>query len=210
MSLNTSVTESLCLHNTSLTTNQTPCILEKDIQTEDGNQMYFLLNLFVIRGLLISTGCNLVALRVVLQCRKLPISIRYLSANFLIGFLMIGVSNMIHNIAMVIVGSTSHYYELIFNARLFFFCVFLSVLWCSMCALTGERYIAIVFPYNYVPLMRKSILYLTITIIWVFNIIVPSAFVIINLLKICGQGDYLSSCDVFVVFMPFRVFISSM
>ena len=209
MFLNNSANESLCLYNGSVINNATLCHRETDMQTEDGNQMSLRLNLFVICALLISTGCNIVALRVILRCRKLPISIRYLSANFLVGFLMIGISTIIHSTAMIVFGLDSYNYELIFDIRMFFFCVFLAVLWCSMCAVTAERFIAIVFPYKYVLLTRKSILYITITFIWMINITVPSAFVIYNLLNFCGQIEPRSSCDMFAILRPFRIFVSS-
>ena len=208
MSHSDSVIGDLCSYNGTLTNNQTLCSWSTEPNSEDGIKMSYWLNILVICGLLISTCCNAVALRIMLRCRKLPLSIRYLSVNFLVSFLVVGVSIFIHNVAMLVFGQNSHYYQLIFVARMFFFSVFLSVLWWSMCAVIVERFIAIVFPYHYVTLVKKTTLYITISITWIFNIIVSFAIVIVSWLKLCAQYDFISSCEDYAIVSPFQSFVS--
>ena len=208
MSHNDSVIGDLCSYNGTPTNNQTLCSWSTEPSSEDVNKMSYMLNILVICGLLISTCCNFVALRIMLRCRKLPLSIRYLSVNFLISYLTIGVSIFIHNVAMLVFGQNSHYYQLIFVLRMFFFSVFLSVLWWSMCAVIVERFIAVVFPYHYVTLVKKTTLYITISITWIFNIIVSFAIVIVSWLKLCAQYDFISSCEGSAIVRPFHSFVS--
>ena len=209
LNISTTANESHCSYVSPLSNNKSLCNLETDIESGIDNRLSVRLNLFVSCEQLISMGCTLVALIIILRCRKMPISIRYLSANFLISFLMIGFSTLVHNIALIILGTDSPFYAVLFNTRLLFFCVFLLVLWWSMCAITAERFIAIVYPFRYVPLMRKSIVCVTITLIWALNIIVPSALVLSNLLTHCGSHQSMSVCDAFVVLTPFRLYVSS-
>ena len=160
----------------------------------------------ILCELAITTCCITVALNVMLRCRKLPFSIRYLSVMFLIVFLTMTGINIIFSVIRLIPGPNYCYYKLIFDSRSFFVSMFLLVLWCSMCVLTVERFIAIVFPYHYIQNVTKSTLYVTISLTWVFNIIVPSVIVFVSWLKVCGQYDYISRCDIFAVFKPFRIF----
>ena len=208
MSHNDSVIGDLCSNNGTLTNNQTLCSWRTEPSSEDVIKMSYWLNILVICGLLISICCNAVALRIMLRCRKLPQSIRHFSVNFLISFLTIGVSILIHNVAMLVFGQNTRYYQLIFVARMFFFSMFLSVLWCSMCAVIVERFIAIVFPYHYVTLVKNTTLYITISFIWIFNTIVSIAIVIVSWLKFCGQYDCISSFEGYAISRPFISFVS--
>ena len=130
MSHNDSMNNDLCLHNGSQAGNQTPCIREDEPYNDDVDLLSYWLHVFITCGLLVSPCCSLIAVRIMLRCRKLSISIRYLSVNFLIAFVMVGISTFLCNIAMRINGQNSPYYQVMFVYRMILFSVFMSVLCC--------------------------------------------------------------------------------
>ena len=143
------------------------------------------------------------------RCRKLPLSIRVLSVNFLIAFVMIGASNFLSSVILKTISQDSRYYLDGFIMRMVLFSVFMSVLWCSMGAVVIERFIAIEFPYHYVKLNKKTTLCFVIVFIWTFNTIVPCVLVVSNWLKFCGANKFLHECNGFALLRPFRIFVAS-
>ena len=167
------------------------------------------LSFVLISGFLISTCCCLIAVRIMIRCRKLSFSIRVLSVNFLVAFIMIGASNFLSSLILKTIGQDSQYYLAGFAVRMVLFSVFMSVLWCSMGAVVIERFIAIEFPYHYVKLNKKTTLCFVIVFIWTFNTIIPCVLVVSNWLTFCGANKFLHECNGFALLRPFRIVVAS-
>ena len=168
------------------------------------------INILVVCELSFAICCSIVALRIMLICRKLPDSIRYLSINFLVASLVFVVSNFILSITRLVLGPNNCYYELIFDFRTFLSSVLLLVLWCTICALTIERFIAIRCPYRYATMVTKTTLKIAIIVLWSFNAFVPSVMLYISWLLVCGQYNYnyIFTCDIFAIFNPVKLFMT--
>ena len=202
MSVNGTLINNQTLYNWSGDTNG------GEMDTLDGALSYWF-NIIMVCELSVSTCCNVVALTIMMRCRRLPISIKYLSINFLICFLATGSTNMILTVTRLVLGPNFSY-ELINDLRTFLVSVFTLVLWCSMCALTVERFIAIVFPYQYILYVTKTTVYVTISLTWTLSTIIPSVILFVTWLKICGQYDYIYLCDIFAIFRPFKIYLTSL
>ena len=167
-----------------------------------------LVNASVIAISSISLTCCLIFLRIVTQCQRLPTPIKYLSKNFIVCFMMIDFTLWIHSIAMLCWGDI--YYYLIFDSRIFFACLFLGVLWCSVAALTYERLIALVKPFKYIKYTTKTKLTLIIAFIWTVNVLVPTIVFLLSAVRFCSF-DNIYNCDAYNLFRPFRtVFVCFM
>ena len=219
---NDSVNSDPCLHYDTLTDNNTVC-LDNALLTENytvdnrgdettwsgSNSVVYWLSFVLICGFLLSTSCCIIAARIMIRCRKLSLSIRYLSVNFLIAFVMIGASTFLCSVIIKIIGQDSQYFLIWFKVRMVLFSVFMSVLWSSVCAVVIERFIAIEFPYHYVKLNKKRTLCSVIVFIWTFNTIIPCLLVVSNWIKFCGANKFLHECDPFALMRPFRIFVAS-
>ena len=213
----------LCLHSVTLTDNNAVCLDNATLNTEnytvdnggnetigdEANLVVVYLSFVLICGILLSTCCCLIAVKIMARCRKLPLSIRVLSVNFLIAFVMIGASNFLSSVILKTISQDSRYYLDGFIMRMVLFSVFMSVLWCSMGAVVIERFIAIEFPYHYVKLNKKTTLCSIIVFIWTINTIVPCVLVVSNWLKFCGANKFLHECNGFALLRPFRIFVAS-
>ena len=176
---------------------------------DEANLVLVWFSFVLIFGFLLSSCCCLIAVRIMTRCRKLSLSIRVLSLSFLVAFVMIGVSNFFSSVILKTISQDSKYYLDGFIMRMVLFSMFMSVLWCSMCAVVIERFIAIEFPYHYVKLNKKATLYSVIIFIWTFNTIVPCVLVVSNWLKFCGANKFLHECNGFALLRPFRIFVAS-
>ena len=219
---NDSVNNDLCLHNDTMTYSNTVCLdnvtLIENYTVDNGgdetlrdgaNLVLYWFSFVLICEFLLSTCCCLIAVRIMTRCRKLPLSIRVLSVNFLVAFIMIGASNFLSSVILKIIDQDSEFYLVWFVVRMVLFSVFMSVLWCSMCAVVIERFIAIEFPYHYVKLNKKPTLFSIIVFIWTFNTILPCVLVISNWLQFCGANKFLHECNGFALLRPFRLFVAS-
>ena len=149
-----------------------------------------------------------VALNIVMKCRKLPFSIRYLSIMVLLAFWISAVFNIIIS-AVMILRPNRWYYMLVFDIRTFFGVMLLSIMWCTMCILTLERFIAIVFPYQYVRYVTKTALFVAVGVTWSLLPIISVVLVFTGWLNFCGHYDYISKCQILEIYRPFRMFILS-
>ena len=164
-------------------------------------------HIFIICELPFTICCISVALNIMLRCKKLKFSVRFLSAMVLIAFLSYAVLHIIFS-AIVLFGSTGFYRKLFFDHQSCISTVFLSVLWSSMCVLTLERFVAIIYPFHYVKIVTKRTVYITTCLIWAFNIIVPSVLVIIGWINVCGNDGNIFTCNIFGILKPLRIFAS--
>ena len=178
--------------------------------TDTLERVAYWINVAMACELAFAICCNGVALRIMLKCKKLPDSIRYLSINFIIAFLATAASNFTLSVTRLSLGSDNCYHELIFDLRTFLSLVFLLVLWCTICALTLERFIAIQFPYKYARIVTKTTLKVVISILWSFNTIVSSAMLYAGWVLVCGQYsyNYIFTCDNFAIFKPVKLFVT--
>ena len=200
----------VCLDNVTFIENYTVDNRGDETLGDDANVVVVYLSFVLICGFLLSSCCCLIAVRIMMRCRKLSLSIRVLSVNFLVAFIMVGFSTFLCSVTLKIIGQDSQYYLVGFVVRMVLFSVFMSVIWCSVCAVVIERFIAIEFPYHYVKLNKKSTLYTTIVCTWTFNIVVPCVLVIVNWLKFCGADKFLYECDGLTILRPFRIFVASL
>ena len=115
-----------CIHNQ--TKNHNNGSMEKS-SNDIVDRVAYWINVAIVCELSIAICCNAVALRIMFRCKKLPDSIRYLSINFIIAFLALGVSNLTLSVTRLALGPNNCYYELIFDLRTFLSLVFLLVLW---------------------------------------------------------------------------------
>ena len=220
---NDSVNNDLCLHSDTMTYSNTMCLdnvtLTENYTVDNAgdetlrnetNLVLVWFSFVLICEFLLSTCCCLIATRIMTRCRKLSLSIRVLSVNFLVAFIMIGASNFLSSVILKTIDQDSEYYLVGFVVRMVLFSVFMSVLWCSMCVVVIERFIAIEFPYHYVKLNTKTMLYSVIVFIWTFNTIVPCVLVVRNWLQFCGANKFLHECNGFALLRPFRIFVASL
>ena len=198
----------MCLDNVTLTENYTVDNAGDETLRNETNLVLVWFSFVLICEFLLSTCCCLIATRIMTRCRKLSLSIRFLSVNFLVAFIMIGASNFLSSVILKTIDQDSEYYLVGFVVRMVLFSVFMSVLWCSMCVVVIERFIAIEFPYHYVKLNTKTTLYSVIVFIWTFNTIVPCVLVVRNWLQFCGANKFLHECNGFALLRPFRVLLS--
>ena len=206
---NNTTDDELCFNNENYLANQSLHNLSEETYSDgSGESLTYWINSLMIFELPVTICFISVALHIMLRCRKLSFCIRYISVNVLIAFLSIAIINITFTALRLILGPTSCYYRLIFDSRTFIGTMLLSVLWCSMCVLTIERFIAIVFPYRYVQYVTKSTVYITVSLTWAINIIIPIVIVFISWLNVCGHYDYISKCDILKVYRPFRIFIA--
>ena len=198
-----------CLNDGNYTANQT---LNNSSREANSNEIFtsisYWINILILCELPVTTYFISVALNIMLRCRKLSFSIRYLSVMVLIAFLSYAIINIIFSVVRLILGPNHYYYALIFDSRTFIASVLLSVLWCSMCVLTVERFVAIVCPYRYVQYVTKGTMYITVSFTWAINILIPIVLVFTSWFEVCGYYDYISKCNIFEVYRPFRIFTS--
>ena len=188
--------------------NQTKAEDNVSQSNEQSHKYYDWVNYAQITASIISICCNLIALIIITNCQRMPLSIRYLSANFITCFLVTEGVISLHSLAMLIFGNG--YYEEIFSSRIFFASVCASIMWCSLCAVTVERLIALTAPFNYIKYVTKSSISVTIAIIWISNILIPSAIVFITMSQECDQFIHILTCDIYAIFRPFRFFLGSL
>ena len=162
-------------------------------------------HIFTICELPFTVCCISVALNIVLRCRKMSFSARFLSVMVLIAFLSYAVINIIFS-TIVLFGPTEYHRKLFFDHQACISTVFLSILWSSMCVLTLERFVAIVYPFHYINVVTKRTVYTTVCLTWAFNIIVPSVLVIISWVNVCGHDGNTFTCDIFEILKPLRMF----
>ena len=171
---------------------------------EDHHGHNSLLNAGVIVISSISLTCCLTFLRIVSQCQRLPVPIKYLSKNFIVCFLVIDFTVWIHSIAMFCWGDM--YYDLIFDSRIFFACIFIAVLWCSLTAVTYERLLVLVKPFKYIKYTTKTKLGFLIGLVWTVNILVPTLIFVVSAVRFCNSDSYkVYVCDVYSLFRAFRI-----
>ena len=175
--------------------------------TDNTDKFFWVAFAFTLE-MIVSICCNAVAIRVMMQCRKLPISIRYLSVNLLAAMLIGSCSNVIHSVWGFIIGPHGDN-GLQFESRSFFNSVFVSLTWCCLCFVILERFFALTFPLRYAHYATKASLYIAIALIWLVNILVPTLIFIFNWLSTCGQYDFVTSCDRFAMHHPSRIFMIS-
>ena len=174
----------------------------------DNTDKFFWVALAFTLEMIVSIFCNAVAIRVMVKCCKLPISIRYLSVNLLVAMLIVSISNVIHSVWGFIIGPHGDN-GLQFESRSFFNTVFVSLTWCCLCFVILERFFALTFPLRYAHYATKAPLYIVIALIWLVNILVPTLIFIFNWLSTCGQYDFVTSCDRFAMHHPSRIFMIS-
>ena len=185
--------------------NRTTLNLEIDFQPNDADKFFWVAFAFTFE-MIVSICCNAVALWVMIKCRKLPISIRYLSINLLVAMLVGSCSNVIHSVWGFIIGPYGDN-DLQFESRSFSNSVFVSLTWCCLCFVILERFFALTFPLKYAHYVTKTSLYITIALIWLVNILVPTLLFFFNWLSICGKYDFAKSCDRFAMHHPSRIFM---
>ena len=179
-----------------------------NLESDSGTDIFFWVTLACTLELIISSCCNVVALGVMKKCRKIPTSIRYLSINFLAAMLLASCNTLIHSTARFTIGPSGDY-RIVIDSRTFFTSMFISLTWCSLCFLTLERFVALMFPLNFAKYVSKATISFTIASVWVFNILSPTLIFILNWLNICGEYDYVNSCDRFALFHSNRMFMLS-
>ena len=199
----------MCLDNVTLTKNYTVDNGGDERLGDDANLALVYFGFVLLCGFFLTLCCCLIAVRIMLRCRKLSLSIRVLSVNLLIAFIMIGLSTFLCHIVLRIIDEDSPYYLVTFVVRMVLFSVFMSVMWCSVSVVVIERFIAIEFPYHYVTFNKKSTLCSIIVCTWTINTIVPCVLVVVNWLKFCGADKFLSECEGFAILRPFRIFVAS-
>ena len=170
--------------------------------TDDQYQYHPLLNAGAIVIASISLTCCMIALRIVTQCQRLPIPIKYLSKNFIVCFMTIDFSVCVHNIAMFCFED--EYYHLIFDSRLLVATVCVTVLWGSLTAVTYERLFALVKPFKYVKHTTKPKLMILIIFVWTVNVLVPTSLFVVSAIRHC-EFEYAYNCNVYNLFGPMRI-----
>ena len=171
---------------------------------EPGREYSYWINYGNIALTTISMCCNAIALRIMSWCQKMPISVRYISTNFLAGFVTVEATSFVHSIAMLLFGD--RHYQLIFDSRIFFGSVFICVLWCSLFAVTIERLIALEMPFIHAKYVSKKLLSVIIAVVWISNVLIPIAIFLITGLNVCSP--YMTVCDVFAIFSPLKIFVA--
>ena len=135
-----------CLNDGKCTANQT---LNNSCREANSNDIFtslsYWINILILCELPVTSYFISVALNMMLMCRKLFFSIRYLIKMVLIAFLSYAIINIIFSVVRLILGPNHYYYALIFDSRTFIASVIRSVLWCSMCVLTVERFLQLFF-----------------------------------------------------------------
>ena len=159
------------------------------------------LNCIIIFLSVISIICNSFALYIISRCKKTSYQVRYLSCNFLVSFIVVECSICLHSLALLLKGDI--FYRLIFDSRIFFSCVLVTVLWCSLCAVTVERLMALTLPLQYNKYATKITLSILIASVWTINVLCPLLAFIITGSNVCGQ--YISLCDIYALFRPARM-----
>ena len=164
-----------------------------------------ILNYGTIVAAIISISCNTIAIRIITRCRKMPLSVRYLSINFLICFLVTEGIIFLHNVMMLLLGR--EHYEIISVSRSFFGSIAFSLMWCSLCAVAVERLIALKLLFQYKTYVTKTSLLASITALWISNFVIALLITIVGGGKMCSKYNHLSDCNVFAVNTPVRVYL---
>ena len=159
--------------------------------------------------MIVSICFNGVALWIMMQCRQLSASIKYLSCNFLLAVLVSEINNVAFGAARYIKGIDGDI-EVLFDARSILYSLFVALTWCSLCALALERFIALVFPLHYSRYVTKLSLAITIAVVWSSNLLIHPSILFFSWFAMCGRYDYIQSCDRFSIFRPVRISMVSL
>ena len=205
--MNQNISNNDAAHDRNYTANQPQYMSDQEMNIDDNfTAPSDWRHIFILCESPLTTCFITVALNIVMKCRKLPFSIRYLSIMVLIAFWTLAVLNIIISVVMILRPNKWHY-MLVFDIRTFFSIMLLSILWCTMCILTLERFIAIVFPYRYVRYVTKTTLFVAVGVTWSLLPIFSVVLVFTGWQKFCGHFDYISKCQILEVYGPFRIFI---
>ena len=184
--------------------------LTRDSNTDDTYRIVlFWLHIAGTVELVISVCFNVIALRIMTQCRKIRMAIRYLSSNFLVAVLVSSCNNLIFGAARFIIGLDGDI-ELLFDFRTIFYGIFVALTWCSLCALALERLLSIMFPLHYTRYLTKVTISIGIAVVWLVNILSPPLIIFLSWQHMCGNYGFITSCDRFAIFRPIRIFMASL
>ena len=210
MTLN--VTESCISHeNTSNASCPSQYVKEPTEPTDlmlAGNFLLVILSVFAI----ISTSF---ALRILALCNRTPLQIRYLSANFLMSFIIFETSFALHTLAIISlqVGGLHEdmHRMLLFDLRVLFSLVFIGTTWGSLCVISFDRVLALTFPFSHRKYAKKSVLKIVIISLWLFNVLVPTTTLIVTIVTVCNRGSFIHTCEksIYVILRPTKLVLSS-
>ena len=160
-------------------------------------------NVLVVTVSVLSILCTGFALRILVLCKKTPLQIRYLSANFLVSFIIFDTSIALHSLAIIPlqVGGMqgAMLYIILFDSRVICASVLVATIWGSLCAISVDRVLALIMPFNHSRYATKLVLKIAIVLLWLFNIGVPASIFIATVLRVCGQGNIILTCDLRLV-----------
>ena len=151
------------------------------------------------------------ALRILVLCKKTPLQIRYLSANFLVSFIMYDTSAALHALAILLLQAGDMLYMLIFDSMVLFGLVLIATTWGSLCAVSFDSVLALIFPFSHRRYAKKSVLKIVVIFIWVFNVLVPTTTLIVTIVTKCDIGSFIHTCktSIYAILRPTRLVLSS-
>ena len=117
--------------------NQTKAEDNVSQSNEQSHKYYDWVNYAQITASIISICCNITALIIITNCQRMPLSVRYLSANFISCFLAVEVVVSLHSLAMLMfihiltcdIYATFRPYRLFLGSLMAFYGIFILIVY---------------------------------------------------------------------------------
>ena len=160
--------------------------------------------LFVILSVL-SILCTSFALRILVLCKRTPLQIRYLSANFLISFVIFETSFALHTLAIISLQIAGMHgdiqFMILFDSRVLCSSLFIVTTCGSLCAVSVNRVLSLVMPFKHRRYATNGNIFL-----WLFNCVVIATTFIVTILTMCDRGYLILFCT----YRPLRLGVASL
>ena len=98
------------------------------------------------------------------------------------------------------------HFMILFDSRVFCSSLFIVTTWGSLCAVSVDRVLSLVMPFNHSRFATKLVLRMAIFFLWLFNVVVMAITFIVTILTVCEHGYLISSCT----YRPLRPGVTSL